>query len=139
MEDIPTKTEDPGQLTTVLLAHETARVRALKEGNRQALEVLLIPEYVEVNDFGLSSKKDVIVSILPGIVQQEHEISDPKITLLLPDTAILVYKAKRDLTLHGRHVAGMFVIGAHYVKRGHKWLLAFWQVTPVGTPGTTPA
>jgi hypothetical protein len=57
-------TDDAGQLATILLAHEKARARAWKEKNSRALEVLLAPDFIEINGLGLFSEKEILVSLL---------------------------------------------------------------------------
>jgi hypothetical protein len=131
MENPTPANEDPGQIAKLLLAHEQARARAWKEKNRQALEVLLAPDFMEINELGRLTKKDSIVALLPSLTLHEFTISDPKIMVVTAGAAILTYRCNRDLTVHGQRIFGDFLVAAHYVKRDNKWLLLLWQVTPV--------
>jgi hypothetical protein len=79
------QTEDPTQLATILLAHEKARARAWKEKNSRALEVLLAPDYLEINSLGRFSKKDILTSLLPTLSLHEFVISDPKLVVASSD------------------------------------------------------
>ncbi len=130
MESPRTANEDPGQIAKLLLAHEQARARAWKENNRQALEVLLAPDFMEVNVLGRFTKKDSLVSLLPSLTLHEFTITDPKIVIATADSAILTYRCSEDLTVHGERISGIFHVAAHYVKRENKWLLLLWQITP---------
>ena len=130
MENPSPAKEDPGQIAKLLLAHEQARSRAWKEKNRQALEVLLAPDFMEIDEMGRLTKKDIMVALLPSLTLHEFTISDPKIVVATADAAILTYRCTRDLTVHGQRISGTFHVGAHYVKRKNKWLLLLWQITP---------
>jgi hypothetical protein len=123
-------TDDPGQLATVLLAHEKARARAWKEKNTRALEVLLAPDFIEINVLGRFSKKDLLVSLFPSLTLHEFIISDPRLVMASAESAILTYRCIEDMTVSGQRVTGTFHVAAHYTRRENKWLLLFWQITP---------
>lgn len=124
------QSEDPTQLATILLAHEKARARAWKEKNYRALEVLLAPDYVEMNGLGRFSKKEILVSLLPSLTLHEFIISDPRLVVASQDAAILTYRCIEDLTAGGKRITGTFYVAAHYAKRESKWVLVLWQITP---------
>jgi hypothetical protein len=130
MVSSPAGTDDPGQLAKVLLAHEKARARAWMGKNRQALEVLLAPDFMEINVLGRFSKKDLLTSLFPSLTLHEFVISDPKLVPAAPDSAILTYRCTEDLIVHGQRISGTFHVAAHYVRRENKWLLLVWQITP---------
>lgn len=123
-------TDDPSQLATILLAHEKARARAWKEKNVRALEVLLGPEFMEINVLGRFSKKDLLVSLFPSLTLHEFIISDPKLVMASADSAILTYQCVEDLTVSRQQITGTFHVAAHYTRRENKWLLLLWQITP---------
>lgn len=135
MEPPAAEQDDPGQLTKVLLAHEQARARAWIGKNRQALEVLLAPEFMEINTLGRLTKKDVIASLFPALTLNDFVIENPVLIPASADSAILTYRCREDLTVHGQRVTGVFYIAAHYVRRGRKWLLLLWQITPYSGTG----
>jgi hypothetical protein len=130
MGDFPAETEDPGQLAKVLLAHEQARARAWIEKNRKALEILLAPEFMEINVLGRIGKKDLLVSLFPSLTLHDFIITDPRLVSSSAGCAILTYRCSEDLTVHGQRISGIFHVAAHYVKRENKWLLLLWQITP---------
>ncbi|MDD1720337.1 MAG: nuclear transport factor 2 family protein [Methanoregulaceae archaeon] len=130
MEPSATASEDPGYIERILLAHEQARARAWTERNRQALEVLLAPEFVEINVMGRYGKKDIFVSLFPTLTLHDFAISEPRLISASPGTAILTYRASKDMTVKERRISGIFHVAAHYVKRENKWLLLLWQSTP---------
>jgi hypothetical protein len=86
---------DPGQLAMILLAHEKARARALKEKNVRALEVLLAPDFMEISMLGRFSKKDLLVSLSPTLTLHEFIISDPRLIVVSADSAIFTTNALR--------------------------------------------
>ncbi|MDD1705644.1 MAG: nuclear transport factor 2 family protein, partial [Methanoregulaceae archaeon] len=96
----------------------------------RALEVLLAPDFMEISTLGRFSKKDLLVSLLPATSLHEFIISDPKLVVASTDAAILTYQCTEDLTFKGERINGTFHIAAHYTKRGNKWLLLVWQITP---------
>jgi hypothetical protein len=122
--------DDPGQLAVILLAHEKARTRALKEKNVRALEVLLAPDFMEISMLGRFSKKDLLVSLFPTLTLHEFIISDPRLIVVSADSAIFMYQCTEDLTVKNQQITGAFHVAAHYVKRENKWLLLLWQITP---------
>lgn len=126
-----TVTGTPGPLPTILLAHEKAHARALKERNKKALEVLLAPEFIGITPSGRFSKKDVLSTLLPGLILQEFIISNPQLMGASPDSAILVYQCIADCTMDGQSMTGTFHVAAHYAKQEEKWVLLVWQITPV--------
>ena len=125
-----TSSGTPGPLPTLLLAHEKARVRAWKEKNTRALDVLLAPDFVEINALGRFSKKEILASLLPSISLHEFIISDPRIIVASPDSAILTYRCIEDITISGQRTTGTFYVTAHYAKRENKWVLLLWQISP---------
>lgn len=122
--------DDPGQLATILLAHEKARARAWKEKNLRALEVLLAPDFIEINLLGRFPKKDLLVSLFPSLTLHEFTISDPRLVTASADSAILTFQCTEDLTIRSQRVTGTFHVAAHYTRRENKWLLLLWQITP---------
>jgi hypothetical protein len=123
--------EAPDQLATTILAHEKARALAWKEKNTRALEVLLAPDFIEINMLGRFSKKEIFASLLPTLTLHEFIISDPKLIVASPDAAILTYRCIEDLMAGGKRITGTFHVAAHYAKRENKWVLLLWQITPV--------
>ncbi|HIH27589.1 MAG TPA: nuclear transport factor 2 family protein [Methanoregulaceae archaeon] len=123
-------TDNPGQLARILLAHEKARARAWTEKNIQALEVLLAPDFVEINLLGRFSKKEVLVSLVPAVTLHEFIIADPQLVVASPDAAIFTYRCIEDMTARGERITGTFHVAAHYARRDNKWLLLVWQITP---------
>lgn len=121
---------DTGQLPTILLAHEKARSRAWGEKNSRALEVLLAPDYLEINWLGRFTKQEMVRNLLPSLCIHEFTISEPRLIVASPDSAILTYRALGDLAMGGQRMAGTFHGAAHYAKREGKWVLLLWQITP---------
>lgn len=126
-----TVTGTPSPLATVLLAHEKARERAWREKNTRALDVLLAPDFIEINAFGRFSKKEVLATLLPSLTLHEFIISDPRLVVASPDVAVLIYQCIEEITLKGQRISGTFHVAAHYAKRENKWVLLVWQITPV--------
>lgn len=125
----------PGPLATVLLAHEKARSRAWREKNSRALEVLLAPDYLEINGLGRFTKKEIIGHLLPLSSRSECLVSDPHLIVSSPDSAILTYRSTGDLASGGKQTAGASYVAAHYAKREGRWVLLLWQVTPAPSKG----
>jgi hypothetical protein len=122
--------DNPTQLAKILLAHEKARARAWKEKNSRAIDVLLAPDFIEINMLCRFSKKDVQVFLLPMLTLHECMISDPQLVVASPDAAILTYRCIEDMTVSGQRITGTFHVAAHYARRENKWLLLLWQITP---------
>jgi hypothetical protein len=129
------KNPDENQLTTILLAHEQARARAWRGKNRQALDILLAPDYVEINLLGRMKKHEVLASLLPALDLHEFTIRNPVLISVSDQSAILTCLCHEDFTFHAKRTCGDFYAAAHYVHRNNKWLLVFRQVTPLSNDG----
>ena len=126
--------ENSSHLATVLLAHEKARARAWAGKNRQALDVLLAPEYVEINMLGRFSKNEVLGRLLDAIILHACDIQEPVLVFSGPEPAILTYRCRGDMTINNQRTSGMFHVSAHYALRGNTWKLLLWQITPWTAP-----
>jgi len=118
--------EDPSHVAKILLAHEKARVRAWKEKNIRALDVLLAPDSLEINMLGRFSKKDILVFLLPMVTLEEFMIADPQLVVASPDSAVLTYRCIEDISVGGQRITGTFHVAAHYTKRENKWYLVLF-------------
>jgi hypothetical protein len=134
METEPVPEENRQHLSTVLLAHEQARARAWIGKNRQALEILLAPDFIEINALGRLSRAEVLGQLFSSLTLQDFAIEQPELLLTGTQSAILTYRCREDLTVNGEQITGTFHVAAHYVRRKNKWLLLLWQITPWTAP-----
>jgi len=121
--------ENPQHMIPVLLAHEHARARAWIGRNRQVLDLLLAPDFVEINVLGHLSKSELLGWLFSSLTLHDFVIEQPDLRIAGPQVAILTSLCQGDPTANGQWITGTFHVAAHYVRRGQKWLFLLWQIT----------
>ncbi|NLD57815.1 MAG: nuclear transport factor 2 family protein [Methanomicrobiales archaeon] len=122
---------DPTQLKNLLLVLEHARADAWFRRDRQALEALLAPDFIEINYFGRLSRDDLLQRCFPHMVLHTYTIEDPVLHRFGSETAALIYQCYEELTVDGRKMKGTYSVSALYCWDGKRWKLTLWQVTPL--------
>ncbi len=119
------------QLEKTLVAREHAHADAWKRKNRQALDALFDPSYIEINAVGRFSKKDVLTCLLQAVDLREYVIEKPQVLAVGDTMAVLTYRCTETIDL-GK---GLQVIPAHvsavFILRDEIWKLLLWQITPL--------
>jgi hypothetical protein len=123
---------DPEQLKKILVVLEHARADAWFRKDRQALEALLMPDFVEINSLGRFSKGDLLDRLFPVLTLHEFIIEDPGIRITGENTAVLSYRCHERLTVDGNQTEGTFRVFATYTRDGKQYRLSVWEIRPAG-------
>ena len=99
MTEIPSDTDSPEQLLKILLAREHARADAYFRKDPRALDALLAPDYIEINNFGRFTRDDILKRIFPLFSLQSFAIETPQVRRTGKDTAEITYQCTEDITL----------------------------------------
>lgn len=131
MADRDTGVRDPEQLKKLLLVREHARADAWLRKDRQALEALLAPDFVEINSLGTFTREELLDRLFPVLTLHEFVIADPSIRITGENTAVLSYRCYERLTVDGKLVEGTFRVFATYTRDRNQFRLSGWEIRPV--------
>ena len=123
---------DPEQLKKILILREHARADAWLRKDRRALEVLLAPDFVEINSLGRFDREDLFDRLFPVLTLHEFTIEDPALRITGENSAVLSYRCHEWLTVDGKQIEGAFRVFATYTHDGKQYRLSVWEIRPVG-------
>ena len=130
MTETPPDTDTTEQLQKILLAREHARADAWFRRDRRALDALLAPDYIEINNFGRFTREDILNRIFHQYSLHSFTIGVPRVKRTGKDTAVITYTCTVDSTLGKVKKIGTFSVTAQYSMIGKLWKISRWQVTP---------
>ena len=122
--------KDQNQLKNLLLVLEHARADAWLRKDREALEPLLAPDFMEINYFGRLNKDDLLIRFFPKISLHTFTIEGPALRIVSDTAVFLTYECYEELTVEGKKMKGTFSVSALYTWNTRQWKLALWQITP---------
>jgi hypothetical protein len=88
-------------------------------------------EFFQVFGDGILSKADVMKLTATECDVKSFSLADFKFVQLSADVAVLTYIATQDAVCGGKANTPKVRVSVNYVKRGGKWLEAFYMETPV--------
>ena len=132
MAERNTALRDPEHLKKILILREHARADAWLRKDRRALEVLLAPDFVEINSLGRFDRKDLFDRLFPVLILHEFTIEEPALRITGENSAVLSYRCHEWLTVDGKQIAGTFRVFATYNRDGKQYRLSVWEIRPVG-------
>lgn len=115
---------------TQLIALEKQSWEEWKNKNGTFFQTLLTDEAVNVGVGGLSNKSQIVKSTSSDCEIKSFSVDNFKVVMLDKDAALLTYTAMQDGVCGGRTIPAKVFASSVYVKRGGKWLNAFYQETP---------
>jgi|SRR5208337_740524 len=130
MADRNAASRDPEHLRKILIAREHARADAWLRKDRQALEALLAPGFVEINSLGRFTKEELLDRLFPLLTLHGFTMEEPVIRELPDNTAVISYRCHEALTVNGRKTEGTFSVTATYTLNNNQYRLALWQISP---------
>ncbi len=113
-----------------LIALEKQSWEEWKNKNGTFFQTLLTDEAVNVGVGGLSNKSQIVKSTTSDCEIKSFSVDNFKVVMLDKDAALLTYTAMQDGVCGGRTIPAKVFASSVYVKRGGKWLNAFYQETP---------
>lgn len=103
---------------------------AFEAQDADAIKALTTPDHVAVTPYyGKPQSVDEQIASLPELKYEQTNLSEPKVVLLGPDTAMRTLTAKLDGTFKGQSISHKVFIAAIMTKQDGKWLERFYQVT----------
>jgi hypothetical protein len=97
----------------------------------------LIDEAVGVNNFGIIDKASLVKQMEQHSSMPFTKVSmeDPKVIVLNPESALLIYKATIHAVKDGKELVFSDYVTTVFVKRDGKWKGAFQQHSRIQTTG----
>jgi hypothetical protein len=108
---------------------ETAVWQALVDGDPDADARLLTDDFLGVYPTGFAGRDDHIGQLANGPTVRAFEITDPRMTVVAEDAALLAYRATYRRAGRDREPESMFV-SSLWCRRGAVWRNVFSQDTP---------
>jgi len=113
-----------------LLSLEEARADAWIRKNRETLDALYAPDFMEINYYGRLDAGDLMDCLFPLLTMRPLTIEEPRFLHAGIDAAALTYRCREDLTVNGEQITGIFHVTALYTRINNDWRLLLWQITP---------
>ena len=103
---------------------------AWKKRDGQFFQEFLSDDHMEVGSSGAATKAQIVAFVAsPVCIINSYSIDRFELKMLKPDIALLTYHAAQDTTCSGVAVPSPVWASSLYVKRGDRWLNAFYQQT----------
>ena len=127
----PARTKDyNATLKETLINLEKQSWEAWKKRDGKFFQEFLSDDHVEVGSSGAATKAQIVAFVAsPVCIINSYSIDRFELKMLKPDIALLTYHAAQDTTCSGVAVPSPAWASSLYVKRGDRWLNAFYQQT----------
>jgi hypothetical protein len=129
-----TQTESASEsdvLTQKIIDNSRATWEAYKSRNLSTVKEYTAEDYVSYGLTGPSNLQQDIAGLTDKSLNIEaYTISDPKVTMVTKDVAILRYKCDLKGTIQGKPLKPAYVTEV-WVNRGDKWQIVSYQETPL--------
>jgi uncharacterized protein (TIGR02246 family) len=132
---IMAKQKQSTQKKTLNAADEVERsVRSIQAafdtGDREIVRGLMTEDHVSIMTYTHSSNAAELLKSISDYNFSEYKISEQRVKPLTRDVALASHHATIKGTYKGRKVPSPVQVTTVWVKRGGKWLEAFYQETP---------
>jgi hypothetical protein len=117
-----------GMLEEALVASETRLNAAVAKGDVVAFKGLVAPDAWSADAGGFMKVSD-FAAMMPQVKVNEWKISDPKVTWLDANTALVTYTWTGSGTMNGTAFGGPTYCSTVWTKKAGKWLAAYHQET----------
>ena len=125
--------ESGDALKDQLISLEKQSWEAWKNRDGNFYKTFLSDDHVEVGAGGVSTKDEIVPFVgSPVCVIKSYSVDSFSFTLFDANTAMLTYHAAQDTTCHGKLVPSPAWVSSMYVKRGGRWLNAYYQQSSAG-------
>lgn len=126
-----TKISKQDKLKAAIIALEKAGWEAWKNNNAGWFQLNTTEECIWINSDGISDKKEMIRSTPVDCNVSSVSIDNFRFEQLNKNTVLLTYIATQEGYCGKKKLAGKIRASVNYIKRGGKWLEAFYMETPV--------
>jgi hypothetical protein len=125
-----TKSSKESKLEAQIIDIEKAGWNAFKTKDPGWFESNTTDDYLQITAEGTSTKTDVIHA-LDDCNLKSFKLDDFMLVKLNKSALILIYTATQDGMCEGSKLPDKVKVAVNYVRRGGKWLEAFYMDTPV--------
>ena len=126
-----TKMSKEAKLEAHIIDLDIAAWDAWKTKNVEYFRANTTEEFLSVNADGISNKSQMIASAFTGCDVKSFSLHDIGFVKLNKNTVLLTYTATQDASCGGTRLAPKVRASVTYVRRGGKWLEAFYMETPI--------
>ena len=128
------KQPDEQSVKETLIALEKQSWEAWQKRDAKFFQEFLSDDHVEMG-FGGPANKAAVVNIVgsPACVVKSYSFGGFNVTLFDAHTALVTYWAKQNTACNGNPVPSPVVASSLYLKRGNRWLNAFYQQSQAKT------
>jgi hypothetical protein len=127
----PAPSSTNANLKETLVNLEKKSWEAWKHRDGSFFQDFLSDDHIELYSSGASNKAAVVATVnSPTCVVNDYAVDKFELTMVNEDCALLTYYAKQDTTCGGKAVPSPAWVSSLYVRRGGRWLNAFYQQTP---------
>ena len=125
------KMSNDDKVKTQIIAIEKAGWEAWKNKDASWTKNNVTEEFMLVNSYGVSNKAETIKSTATDCEVKSYSLDNFKFVMSGKDTALMTYTAMQDGVCSGQTIPAKVRSSVVYVKRGAKWLEAFYMETPM--------
>lgn len=119
------------ELLNELTELERERARGWLTRDRAVLESLTDDDFVEINYFGRLTKKQILDELFPHLILKKFDMDGFRLLAHGDNIAVLSYKVDEIISFKDSDTSGTFHVTSVYRRKGEKWLLLIWQITPL--------
>ncbi|HEY6122593.1 MAG TPA: nuclear transport factor 2 family protein [Pyrinomonadaceae bacterium] len=126
-----TKMANDSKIETQIIALEKAGWEAWKNKDGSWTRDNVTEEFLLVNSEGVANKMQVVKSTATDCEVKGYSLDNFKFVTLDKDSVLMTYTAKQDGVCSGKPIPANVRASVVYVRRGGKWLEAFYMETPM--------
>jgi len=113
-----------------LISLEKLDWEVTKKKDWKALDGLLSPDFVWVDDGGVIAGRSEFVKYFANVDLTDYAMEEVKVTLFTPNVALVTYKVTEKGSFKGEQLPSKpYYVGSGYLKRGGEWVNIFTQTT----------
>jgi hypothetical protein len=113
-----------------LIRLEECRRDAWVERDARSLDDLMADDFIEINYFGRTPKRDILEDLFPKLTLNRFEMEDYELVAASEAVATPTYHCYESITFERSEVHGEFHVAATYRRQDGRWWLLLWQITP---------
>ncbi len=125
-----TKMSKDSKVEAQIIALEKAGWEAWKNKNGAWFQTNLTDDYLLVNSDGVNNKSQVVKSTASDCEIKSYSLDNFKFLMLDKNSALITFTGMQDGVCSGKTIPANVRASSVYVKRGGKWLNAFYTETP---------
>ena len=126
-----TKMSKDDQVKAQIIALEKAGWEAWKNKNAAWYQTNITEDFLLVNSEAVSTKAEVVKSTATDCDVKSYSLDNFKFVMLDKNAVLMTYTAAQDGVCNGKTIPANVRASVNYVKRGGKWLEAFYMETPM--------